>query len=76
MCELLESIIIRQMTGNGCGVIATIHGNGIQELNNKRILTEILEEHVFQNIICLSKDKNSFQMEVYREKEGKLCCRY
>ena len=71
-----EVELIRQMTGNGCGIIATIHGNDIQELNNKKIMSELLKDHIFQNIICLSRYKNMFRMELYRGKEGKLCCRY
>ena len=73
--SLEEMELIRQMTGNGCGVIATVHGNGIQELGNKKMMAEILKDNIFKNIICISKDK-SFQMEVYSEKEGKICCRY
>ena len=74
--NLEEVQLIRQMTGNGCGIIATIHGNNIQELESKKFMNEILEEDIFRNIICLSKDKNMFQMQLYRGKEGKLCCKY
>ena len=70
-----EVQLIQQMTGNGCGVIATIHGENIEELKHKKMLNEIWEQNIFQNIIYLSKDRNSFHMELYKGKEWKLCFR-
>ena len=35
-CEEIE--LIQQMTGNGCAVIATIHGENLEEVQNKEIL--------------------------------------
>lgn len=70
-----EIELIRQMVGNGCGVIATIHGNGIEELKRKGILQKIWEERLFENIIFLFKKKNEFHGEVYRNcGEESLCC--
>lgn len=70
-----EFELIRQMTGNGCAVIATIHGDDLEEIKNKPVLGQILEEQLFQNIIRLSKEKNLFHIEVYRGKEWSLCYR-
>ncbi len=71
--SLEEVRLIQQMVGNGCGIIATIHGESIEELKNKKILKEIWKQNIFQNMICLSRDKNSFHLELYRGKECKLC---
>ena len=73
--ELEEIKLIRQMTGNGCAVIATIHGNDLEELKKKVFLREIWELQIFKNIILLSKDKNGFHMEVYHGEECSLCYR-
>lgn len=68
-----EIELIQQMVGNGCGVIATIHGESMEELKNKRFLKEIWEHGVFQNICFLSNDHEQFHIAVYKGKEGKLC---
>ena len=68
-----EIQLIQQMIGNGCGVMATIHGDNIDELKNKKIMKNIWEQNTCQNIICLSKEQNIFHMKLYRGKEGKLC---
>ena len=68
-----EAELIQQMIGNGCSIIATMHGDDIRELKEKKFMKEIFEDHIFQNIICLSRQRNVFQMELYKGKEGKLC---
>ena len=74
--NLEEVQLIQQMVGNGCGIIATIHGNGMQELSQKKFMAKILKSNIFKNIICLFKEKNTFGWEIYRGKEGKTGCRY
>ena len=49
-----EIDIIQQMNGSGCTVMATIHGNNMEELKQKRMLESIWREKVFTNIIFLS----------------------
>lgn len=71
--SLEEVGLIQQMTGNGCAVIATIHGENVEELKQKRILQELWEEHIFENIVCLYKDKNTFYIKLYQGEDGKLC---
>lgn len=68
-----EIRLIQQITGNGCSVIATIHGNSIEELKRKEFLREIWEQKLFMNIILLSKDKKEFHMELYQGEECRLC---
>lgn len=68
-----EVELIQQMTGNGCAVIATIHGDNMEEIKQKKILRELWEEEIFRNIVCLSKEKNSFHMKLYQGEDGKLC---
>lgn len=74
--SLEEVELIQQMTGNGCAVIATIHGENMEEIKQKKILQELWEEDIFKNIVCLSKEKNTFHMKIYQGEEGNLCYSY
>lgn len=60
-----EIRLIQQMAGNGCMVIATIHGNSIEELRQKKMLRELWEKSLFENIVLLSKKNHIFHKEVY-----------
>ena len=60
-----EINLIQQMTGNGCAVIATIHGNSMEELKQKKILQELWDKSMFENIVLLSKKNHIFHKEVY-----------
>ena len=73
--EKEEIELIQQMAGNGCAVIATIHGESIEEVKQKEILREIWQQQIFRNIIYLSRDKNQFHMEVIRGEEQAVCYR-
>ena len=68
-----EIRLIQQMAGNGCGVIATIHGNDIEELKKKKLFRELWEQEIFENIVCLSKNKNLFQLQLYQGDLEKIC---
>lgn len=68
-----EIELIQQMSGNGCAVIATIHGNSIEEIKQKKMLKEIWEQKVFKNIIYLFRNKNNFCVELYCDGEEKIC---
>ena len=74
--SLEEVELIQQMAGNGCAVIATIHGENMEELKQKKNLWELWEQDIFRNIIFLSKDKNAFHLKLYQGKDDKLCCSY
>lgn len=71
-----EIDLIQQMSGNGCAVIATMHGNSLEELQQKKILEGIWRENMFNNIIFLFKVQKSFWMELYCNGEKKICCSY
>ena len=71
-----ELELIQQMIGNGCGVIATVHGETVEEIIHKNFLKKIWKQDIFQNYIYLFKDKKGFHMELYRGKERTLCYRY
>lgn len=68
-----EIRLIQQMVGNGCGVIATIHGNSIEELRQKKFLKELWEQEIFKNIVYLSRNKNLFHLELYQGELKEVC---
>lgn len=70
-----EIELIQQMTGNGCAVIATIHGENMEEVQRKEILKNIWKQDIFKNMICLSRHGNQFHMELFRGKEKAVCYR-
>lgn len=70
-----EVELIQQMMGNGCTIIATIHGENVEQVMKKPIFFPIREQQLFQNMIQLSRDKNHFQMEFYQGKEPGVCYR-
>lgn len=70
-----EIELIHQMNGNGCAVIATIHGNSIEEIKQKKMLKEIWEQKIFSNIIFLFRHKSNFGMDLYCNGEEKICYR-
>jgi len=60
-----EIRLIQQMMGNGCAVIATIHGNNMEELRQKKIWKELWDKSMFENIVLLSKKDHMFHKELY-----------
>lgn len=71
-----EIELIKQMVGNGCGIIATIHGKNIEDLKRKKFMNELWEQKIFENIVCLSRNKNLFQLELYQGDLKKICYKY
>ena len=71
--EIEEIELIQQMTGNGCAIIATIHGESIEEVKRKEFMSRIWKQQIFRNIIHLTRDKNQFHMQISREEEQGEC---
>lgn len=59
---------------SGCRVIATIHGNCLEDLNNKPEIQSLLQSKIFQRILFLRKGKNGLRwFEIWNE-EGMCIC--
>ena len=74
--NIQEIELIQQMIGSGCAVIATIHGNSVEEMKEKKMLKEIWEQQLFEIIIFLFKEKNYYHMKVCCNGEREICCSY
>ncbi len=57
------------VTRSGCGLLATIHGEGIQDLKTKGFLGEVIKEKVFERYVVISQEH---KMTVY-DKEFLKC---
>lgn len=68
-----EIELIRSMYGCGCAVLATVHGNSIAELKQKKIFDVVWEEKIFENILLLSRQNNRFKIELYKYGEDAPC---
>lgn len=71
--ESEEIDLIQQMAGNGCAIIATIHGESIEDVKRKEFMSGIWKQQIFRNIIFLTRDKNQFHMQIMRGEEQGVC---
>jgi len=74
--EMEEIELLQQMVGNGSSIIATVHGEGIEEVRGRKFLHNIWEQQMVKNILCLSKDDNRFEIEVFQRKDGEYVAAY
>jgi len=69
-----EIELIHYMYGCGCSVLATVHGNSLEEIKSKKIFQSIWDEEIFQNIILLHHTESKYHLELYRNGENGICC--
>lgn len=65
--------MIRQLTRCGVYVMATIHGNGISDLENSAIGKELIKEKIFERYIVMEKETNGTVKRTIYNKELKKC---
>ncbi len=64
---------LRKVVYCGCKVIATIHGESLEEIYKKGFLADLLKEKVFKRFVVLKRgNKSQVQTEVFDE-WGKKC---
>lgn len=49
--------------GSGCAIIATAHGQNFDEIQNKPVYKPLFENHVFDNIIMLRRERDLSHIE-------------
>ena len=54
---------------SGCGILATIHGEDIQDLKSKNFLSDVIKEKVFDRYVVIDSNR---QMMIY-DKEFLAC---
>ncbi|MCR5700910.1 MAG: stage III sporulation protein AA [Lachnospiraceae bacterium] len=56
----------------GCQMIATVHGNSVEDIKNKPVLRKLVEEKMFRRFIVLSKDKGPGNIESVFDEMGNV----
>jgi stage III sporulation protein AA len=54
----------------GCGIVATVHGESIDDVRNKPVLRKLVEEKVFDRYIVLSKSAGIGTVESIFDERG------
>ncbi|MBE5925155.1 MAG: stage III sporulation protein AA [Lachnospiraceae bacterium] len=56
----------------GCRMIATVHGNSVEDIKNKPVLRKLVEEKMFRRFIVLSKDNGPGNIESVFDEMGNV----
>lgn len=59
---------------SGCKILATAHGNSIQEIYQKKELRNLIQQKIFQRIIVLSNDEQGKRFVEIVNEEGDVIC--
>jgi stage III sporulation protein AA len=60
-------------SGCGCRLIATIHGDSLQEVKNKSYMCRVMENGLFERCVVLGKEQNRCVVRGIYDREGKEC---
>lgn len=62
---------IDYVSGCGCKLIATVHGNSIDDIRNKPVLRELVQKGIFERYIILSNKSEIGHLEEIYDQHGK-----
>lgn len=68
-----DILAMRQVSACGCGLLATIHGEGIEGLQEKAYTRSLLREGLFDRYVVLEKRNGSPRIKGIFRKED-ICC--
>lgn len=60
-------------SGCGCRLIATIHGNSLEEVRRKKYMGKVIENRLFDRYVVLGKYHGRCSVEGIYDREGKRC---
>lgn len=58
----------------GCKIIATIHGDSMEDMKRKPLFRELVNKKIFENYIVLSNEEQIGSIKGIYNKEGELVC--
>lgn len=58
----------------GCKMLATVHGQSIEELRRKPVLEQVIKEKRFERYILLSNERKTGQVVRILDEEGNVLC--
>jgi stage III sporulation protein AA len=60
-------------SGCGCRLIATIHGDSLQEVKSKNYMCRVMENGLFERYVILGKERSRCVVKAIYDREGKRC---
>lgn len=69
-----EVAALRRASACGCGLLATVHGFGMEEMRRKDYMRELLKENLFSRYIVLTKKDGKPAVDNIYDGELKPCC--
>lgn len=64
---------LQMASGCGCRLIATIHGNSLAEIRNKKYMRYVMEEGLFDRYVVMRRENGDCVVEGIYGREGKRC---
>ncbi len=65
---------LQRVSACGCRLLATIHGFGIEEVQKRAYMQELLAEGLFEKYIVMDKKDGCPRVTAVYEKENMICC--
>ena len=69
-----DAATVSEMAGCGCSILATIHGNSVEDIRKKEMFRLLFHEEVFTNFLLLEKEKGVYHVSRQRIGEEQICC--
>lgn len=66
---------LRMASGCGCKLIATVHGESLEEIQNKKYMRYVMEEGMFDRYVVLERQDGNCVVEGIYDREGQRCIR-
>lgn len=64
---------VEEAIHSGCRLIATVHGNSLEDIENQPLFQKLREEKVFQRYIVLGRNMLPGKVKAIYDGDGKLC---
>ena len=64
---------VEEAIHSGCRLIATVHGNSLEDIENQPLFQKLREEKVFQRYIVLGRNMLPGEVKAIYDGDGKLC---
>lgn len=64
---------LRMASGCGCKLVATVHGETLKEIENKKYMHNVIENRLFDRYLVLTKRNGCCETEGIYDKEGIRC---
>lgn len=64
---------LQMASGCGCRLIATVHGNSLEEIKHKKYMRNVIENRLFDRYIVLTRKTGRYEAEGIYDGEGRRC---